>query len=43
MILLGDEFADVELSKQRTQSNLSKHQQKRAQLRSPDAVRQTVF
>jgi len=43
MILLGNEFADVDLSKQRTQSNLSKHQQKHAQLRSPGAVRQTVF
>jgi hypothetical protein len=40
---LANEFAGVELSKQRTQSNLSKHQQKRAQLRSPGAVRQTVF
>ena len=43
MVLLDNEFADVELSKQRTQSNLSKHQQKRAQLRSQGAVRQTVF
>jgi hypothetical protein len=40
---LDNEFADVELSKQRTQSNLSKHPQKRPQLRSPAAVRQTVF
>jgi hypothetical protein len=40
---LDNEIADVELSKQRTQSNLSKPPQKRAQLRSPAAVRQTVF
>ena len=43
MIWLDNEFADVERSKHRTQSNLSKHPQKRAQLCSPGAVSQTVF